>query len=96
MIHKSYGNALIIAIYALMAVLVLVKQPYKGEKQNYRPFLNYIIVILVQGVYLAVNFANDPKGMLSLYGPFVVLGLLMVCVAYSAYALVKDLKQSFS
>ena len=39
---------------------------------------------------------NSPKGFLSLYGPFVVLGLLFICIGYSGYALVKDLKQYFS
>jgi hypothetical protein len=30
-----------------------------------------------------------------MYGPLVILGLLVVCVVYSAYALVKDLKEKF-
>jgi len=96
MVDKTYGNAAVIGIYVLLGVLLLVKKPYKGDRQNYRPFANYLVVVMIQGVYLGVDLMQNPTGMLSLYGPFVVLGLLLVCVAYSAYALFKDLKQSLS
>jgi len=96
MVGKIYGNAAIIGIYALLGILLVVKKPYKGEKQNYRPFANYLIVVLIQGIYMGVNFMQDPTGMLSIYGPLIVLGLLFVCVGYSAYALGKALKESCS
>jgi len=34
---------------------------------------------------------NDPKGMIALYGPLGILGLLVFCVAYSLYAIFQDL-----
>lgn len=59
-VAKGYGNAPIIGINALLAVLILVKSPYKGDKKNYRPFTNYIINMLIQGIYLGVGFMKDP------------------------------------
>lgn len=32
---------------------------------------------------------KDPTSQIAFYGPLVVLALLLVCVAYSAYALAK-------
>lgn len=49
-------------------------------------------MILVAAIYLGIGFMNDPEGMLSLYGPFIILALLFVCVVYSAYALVQDIR----
>ena len=92
---KIYTSAAIIGIYVLLGVLIIVKRPYKGDKQNIRPFANYVIVILIEGIYILVNLMNNPSGMISLYGPLAILGLLSICVAYSAYALIKDLKSSY-
>ena len=47
MVNKSYGNAPIMAIYVLLGVLLLIKKPYKGYNQNIRPFVNYLIVIII-------------------------------------------------
>ncbi len=92
---KIYTPAIIIGIYVLLGILVLVKRPYKGEKQNIRPFANYVIVIVVEGIFMLVNSMKNPTGLISLYGPLGILALLSICVAYSAYALIKDLKNSY-
>lgn len=92
MLSKSYGNAAIIGLYAAMGTLIVVKQPYKGDKKNYRPVANYLIAILIQLIYLIVGISNDPTSFLSLNGPMVVIVMLIVCVLYSAYALVQDLR----
>lgn len=92
---KIYTAATIIGIYVLLGILVIVKRPYKGDKQNIRPFANYLIVVIIEGIFLLVNLTKNPTGMVALYGPLAILGLLAICVAYSAYALVKDLKSNF-
>ena len=92
---QSLGNAAVIGIYLILGVVILVKQPYVGERKNYRPIANCLIVIVIEGVFLGAGMSKDPKGMLSLYGPLVILGLLLVCVIYSAYALGKELKEKF-
>jgi len=93
---KIYTSAIIIGIYTLLGILVLVKRPYKGEIQNVRPFANYIIVIVIESIFIIVNSMKNPTGIISLYGPLAILSLLMICVAYSAYALIRDLKNSYS
>ena len=92
---KVYTPATIIGIYVLLGVIVLVKRPYKGEKQNIRPFANYVIIILIEGIFMIVNLMKNPTGIISLYGPLAILALLSICVVYSAYAVTKDLKNSY-
>lgn len=83
------ANASIIAVSAVLGVLILKGQPYKGHRKNYRPFTNYLLVILIQLIFLIVGLARDPSSVLSLYGPLIILALLIVCLIYSVYALVK-------
>ena len=59
-----------------------------------RPMANYIIIVLVSAILLAIAFSNQPSGMLSKYGPLLILVLLLICVVYSAIALIKDIKES--
>ncbi len=44
---KSYGNAAIMGIYAVLLAVIAKKQPYKGERKNYRPIANCLIVVVV-------------------------------------------------
>ncbi|MCB0369346.1 MAG: hypothetical protein KDD45_07800 [Bdellovibrionales bacterium] len=57
---------------------------------------NYIVVMLVSGILLGVAFSGDPEGPLAMYGAFVILVLLLICVIYSAIALILAMKESCS
>jgi hypothetical protein len=87
-------NAILIGIYLILIIIVAVKKPYAGDGKCKRPIANSLIMIAIQGIILAVNMSKDPTNMLAVYGPFAILGLLTVCLAYSIYALVQDIKQS--
>lgn len=43
----SYGNAPIIVIYGVIAIVIGIKQPYRGDKKNYRPIANCLIVVII-------------------------------------------------
>ena len=73
---------------------MLKVRPYSGDSKNMRPMANYIIIVLVSVTLLAIAFSNQPSGMLSKYGPLIILVLLLICVIYSAIALIKDIKES--
>ena len=47
LVGMPYGNAPIIAIYAVLGIVIGVKQPYKGDKKNYRPIANCLIVVVI-------------------------------------------------
>jgi hypothetical protein len=41
-----------------------------------------------------VNFTANPASIFARYGPLAILGLLLICLVYSIYALVVDIKVS--
>ena len=46
-VGQFYGNAVILAVYAVLLAVIAKKQPYKGERKNYRPIANCLIVVAV-------------------------------------------------
>ena len=50
------------------------------------------ITIIIAGIYMSIGFSGDPKGALSKYGPLVIIILLLICIIYSAYALLQELR----
>lgn len=90
---KSYGTAPILIFSIALTVLLAFIKPYKGDRKNYRPIANCLIMTLIAGIFLGIGFIGDPESALSKYGPLVILVLLLVCIIYSAYALVQDLRQ---
>ena len=59
---------------------------------NFRPVTNSIVMILIAAIFLGIAFMGDPSGALSLYGPFMIMALLLVSVVYSAYALIQEFR----
>jgi hypothetical protein len=57
---QSYGTAPILVIFAGLAVLLVLMNPYKGSRKNYRPMANYIITVLIAGIFLGIGFSGDP------------------------------------
>lgn len=79
-----------------MAVLVMLTKPYKERIKNYRPLANYAITILVLGIYIGIGSSDNPESAISRYGPLVIVIFLLVCIGYSVYAWVQDLRQKCS
>ena len=42
---------------------------------------------------MGIGLQGDPEGTLSKYGPLVIIILLLICIIYSAYALLKELRK---
>ena len=80
-------------LYLALAVVLCSTRPYKGSKKNFRPMANYIIMIVIAGILLAIASTGDASGIVAEYGPLVILVLLFVAVVYSGYALVRELCQ---
>lgn len=85
----------VIITFAVLGVVVMKSRPYRGKNKNIRPLANYLIVILVELIYLSTAFMKDPSGVLAIYGPLLVALLLLICVGYSGYAIIKDLKECY-
>ena len=85
-------GAIILAMLAIQIVIVLWKQPYKGERAWLRPFLNLLISALIQLVFLLNPMLSKSMPAYSLYGPFAVVGLLAVTLAYNIYYFVQNLR----
>lgn len=87
-------QALIIGILALQLGTVLIAKPYKGDGAWLRPFLNLLISILIELIYLLTPQLGSSMRQYSAYAPFAIVGLLMVAAAYSVYYFVKQILSS--
>ncbi len=58
---------------------------------NYRQIANLSISGVIQCIYLGVNMGKDPKSMLALYGPLIILVLVLVSLIYNIVFLMKEL-----
>ena len=76
---KSYGTAPVIVLYLALAVVLCSTRPYKGSKKNFRPMANYIIMIVIAGILLAIASSGDASGVIAEYGPLVILVFSSVC-----------------
>lgn len=85
-------GAIILALLAIQMVIVLWKQPYKGERAWLRPFLNLLIAALIQLVFLMNPMLAKSMPVYSIYGPFAVVGLLALSLAYNIYYFVQNLR----
>jgi hypothetical protein len=93
-VAKTYGNVPVIVLYLFLTIYLLKVGPYLGKGKNCRPLANYVIVMLVSLIYVGTDFKKDPEGPLAKYGPLAVLGLLLLCVIYSAVAMVLQLREN--
>lgn len=84
-------QAIIIGILALQLGTVVIAKPYKGDGAWLRPFLNLLISILVELIYLLTPQLGSSMPQFSAYAPFAIVGLLMIAVAYSGYCFVKQI-----
>lgn len=85
-----------IAVFILFAILVIVKRPYIKAYNNPRVILNMIIASIVVGIYVFYRMSSEEtkqNSSIFFYLPFVVCGLLFICVVYNAIALIYTIYQ---
>lgn len=87
-------QAVIIGILALQMGAVLIAKPYKGDRAWLRPFLNLLIAILIELIYLLTPQLGPSMKEYTVYAPFAIIGLLMVAASFSAYFFVKEILAS--
>ena len=86
-----------IAVFVIFGILVIVKRPYIKSYNNPRVILNMIIASIVVGIYVYYRMSSEEtkqNSSIFFYLPFVVCGLLFICVLYNAIALIYTLYQS--
>lgn len=88
----SPQSAIIIGILAVQMVLVLWKQPYKGERAWLRPFLNLLFSVLVQAIYVLLPMLSSSPTYSS-YAPYAIEAVLAAVLAYNIYYYVKHLRE---
>jgi hypothetical protein len=87
-------EAVLIGILALQLGTVLIAKPYKGDRAWLRPFLNLLISILIELIYLLTPQLGPSLQQYSVYAPFAIVALLMVAAAFSAYSFVREIISS--
>jgi hypothetical protein len=92
MMFFSPQGAIIVALLALQIVLVLYKQPYKGERAWLRPFLNLLISALIQIIFVLDPMLSKSMCIYAVYAPFAVIGLLVVTLVYNIYYFIRNLR----
>jgi hypothetical protein len=92
MMFFSPQGAIIVALLALQIVLVLYKQPYKGERAWLRPFLNLLISALIQIIFILDPMLSKSMRIYAVYAPFAVIGLLVVTLVYNIYYFIRNLR----
>jgi hypothetical protein len=83
--------ALPIAIFLITGIFVAVKKPYKENYHNHRVMCNMTIAITVEGIYLAYKMVDPAvisESKIFSYLPFIVCGLLLICVIYNGAAII--------
>ena len=83
--------ALPIAIFVATGIFVAVKRPYKENYHNNRVIANMTIAITVEGIYMGYRMIDPAKqgsSKIFFYLPFIVCGLLLICVIYNSAAIV--------
>ena len=60
MVSQSYGTVPIMLFYLVLTVIVCKSSPYKGNKKNYRPVANYLIMMVIAGIIMGIATTDDP------------------------------------
>ena len=95
MLASKLSFLLVICVYAAFGVIVVLRRPYMKTHHNIRYILNVVIVIVIQIIYLGYNQQTmESQNKSSLYNkalPLIVVILLLVCVLYSAAAIIWEI-----
>lgn len=94
LLNVNVVGAVPLAIFALTAIFIVVKSPYKERLQNFRQVANMAIAIIVEAVYLAYKMANSETrntSQIYFYLPIIVCALLILCVIYNSVALIHSI-----
>ena len=67
--------------------MVVGLKPYKMYGDTVRPFLNLVILLLIEIIYTVMQFTTSGQN----YFPFAVLGLLALTFTYNIYFLLKSI-----
>jgi CDP-diglyceride synthetase len=94
LISVPVQNGILIVLFLSQMIIIIKKKPYKGKRKWLRPVLNMINCIMIQLIYQITNFQQNPKGVISIYGPMVILCLILICLVYSIYYLVLDVREA--
>jgi glucan phosphoethanolaminetransferase (alkaline phosphatase superfamily) len=88
-------GAVIVGLLALQIVLVVWRKPYKGDRAWLRPFLNLLLSILIQMVFiLSPMLSSNPS--FARYAPFAVLAILAAVLAYNIYYFIQQFRSTES
>ena len=89
--------ALPIAVFLLTGIFVAVKRPYRERYHNNRAIANMTIAMIVEGIYMAYRMtdsAQQESSKIFFYLPFIICGLLLICVIYNSAAIAYGIYQT--
>ena len=98
MMSIKFSSVVPLAIFLLLAVLIVFKRPYLDKVNNIRAAANMGICIVVEGIYLWYRTASTEtqhKSSFAFYAPLIICVLLLLCVIYNSIILVAYLVKSF-
>ena len=94
MLSVSLEIILPLAVYVLLLIFVIVKQPYDRPYNNKRNIMNGVIILIIGGIYLYFSVASDTeihKSAVGFYLPLVICILLLLCVIMNSIFIVYEI-----
>lgn len=90
LLTANIGAVVPLSVFLLTGIFVAVRKPYRENYHSYRAVANMSIATAVEAVYLAYTLTapENRNGTIFFYLPFIVCGLLIVCVLYNAVAII--------
>lgn len=88
----NYSQTIFILLFLFYAIGILIKKPYNIKRHNFRQILNILISILIQLLYQMSKVITDPNHLYHMYGPLIILILLLICLIYNVVMLIIELK----
>jgi len=92
----KFKGALPLTVFVILAAFILLRKPYVQSHHNYRQIANYLIAVVIEGIFLAYSFASDEtkNSKIFTYLPLFVCVLLIVSVGINGLAIIYSIYES--
>ncbi len=90
--NLMFQNLLIAVIFIAQLLFIAILRPYVEPKSNYRPIANTVIMIIIECIFAYVRMTDDSQSIVAIYGPILIILLIITCIAYTGYEIVRMIK----
>jgi membrane-associated HD superfamily phosphohydrolase len=86
--NVAVGAIFPILVFAAIGAFIVVKSPYKKQRDNIRQIGNMVITIVILVLCLVYKVAGKSTNSFYLFLPVIICVLLVACVCYNGAAIV--------